>query len=96
MAAQKLFFRYSEAGDLTPLFRGYFDTTSGGKKEANSYRTIASAIRFPAERILFLSDVEAELDAARQAGMHTTLLDRDGNISDSSHPRVTRFDAIDI
>lgn len=96
VAAQKLFFRYSEAGDLTPLFRGYFDTTSGGKKEADSYRTIASAIRFPAERILFLSDVEAELDAARQAGMHTTLLDRDGNISDSSHPRVTRFDAIDI
>lgn len=96
IAAQKLFFRHSEAGDLTPLFSGYFDTTSGGKKEADSYRTIASAIGLPAERILFLSDVEAELDAARQAGMRTTLLDRDDSASDSDHPRVSTFDAIGI
>ncbi len=96
IAAQKLFFRYSEAGDLTPLFSGYFDTTSGGKKEADSYRTIASAIGLPAERILFLSDVEAELDAARQAGLRTTLLDRDNGTSGSRHPRVSTFDAIEV
>ncbi len=32
VAAQKLLFGYSEAGDLTPLFDGYFDTQVGGKK----------------------------------------------------------------
>ena len=31
IAAQKLFFRHSVFGDLTPLFRDYFDTTIGGK-----------------------------------------------------------------
>jgi enolase-phosphatase E1 len=35
--AQKLIFGCSEAGDLTPLFSGYFDTTSGPKREAQSY-----------------------------------------------------------
>jgi enolase-phosphatase E1 len=41
--AQQLFFRYSEAGDLTPLFAGYFDTETGPKREAESYRRIAEA-----------------------------------------------------
>ncbi|MFP1683545.1 acireductone synthase [Alloalcanivorax sp. C16-1] len=95
IAAQKLFFGYSEAGDLTPLFSGFFDTTSGGKKEADSYRVIQKAIGQPAETILFLSDVEAELDAARAAGLRTVLLDRDGAIKDSSHPKVSSFDQID-
>ena len=31
--AQQLIFGCSEAGDLTPLFNGYFDTTSGPKRE---------------------------------------------------------------
>ena len=30
IAAQKLFFGFSEAGDITSLFDGYFDTTTGG------------------------------------------------------------------
>ncbi|MCU5785674.1 MAG: acireductone synthase [Alcanivorax sp.] len=95
IAAQKLFFGYSEAGDLTPLFSGFFDTTSGGKKEADSYRVIQKAIGQPAETILFLSDVEAELDAARAAGLRTVLLDRDGVIDASAHPKVSSFDQID-
>ena len=95
IAAQKLFFGHSEAGDLTPLFRDYFDTTSGGKKEADSYQVIQAAIGVAPEAILFLSDVEAELDAARAAGLRTTLLDRDGAIGASDHPRVTTFDDIE-
>ncbi|MCH8542823.1 MAG: acireductone synthase [Alcanivorax sp.] len=96
IAAQKLFFGYSDAGDLTPLFTGYFDTTTGPKQEADSYRKIAEAIGIPAELTLFLSDIPAELDAARDAGMVTTLLDRDGQFTDQScsHPRVTSFDDI--
>ena len=95
VAAQKLFFGYSEAGDLTPLFSGYFDTTTGPKQSADSYRKIAEDIGIPAELILFLSDIPAELDAARDAGLHTQLLDRLGEAPECNHPRVTRFDAID-
>jgi enolase-phosphatase E1 len=76
IAAQKLFFGYSVFGDLLPWFRGHFDTTSGGKRDAESYRRIAAAIGVPASDILFLSDVEAELDAAREAGMGTVQLCR--------------------
>ncbi|MBS0590040.1 MAG: acireductone synthase, partial [Proteobacteria bacterium] len=71
VAAQKLLFGYSEAGDLTPLFSGYFDTTIGAKREADSYRRIAEAIAIPAMEILFLSDIEQELDAAAHVGMQT-------------------------
>lgn len=94
VAAQKLFFRHSQAGDLTPLFSGYFDTTSGGKTEADSYRRIRAAIGLRADEILFLSDVEAELDAARAAGLRTTLLDRLNDVDESSHPRAMSFDEI--
>jgi enolase-phosphatase E1 len=31
--AQRLFFGHSDAGDLTPLFSGWFDTEVGGKRE---------------------------------------------------------------
>lgn len=75
--AQKLFFKYSEAGDLTPLFQDYFDTTTGLKQEADSYRKIAAAIGLPAQELLFLSDIEAELNAARQAGFQTGWLVRE-------------------
>lgn len=76
--AQQLIFGCSQAGDLTPLFSGYFDTTSGGKREAQSYRTISAAMGVPAGQLLFLSDVVEELDAARAAGMHTVGLVREG------------------
>ena len=76
VAAQKLFFGYSDAGDLNDLFSGNFDTEIGGKREADSYRRIVDAIGIEAGDILFLSDVVEELDAARQAGLRTVLLDR--------------------
>jgi enolase-phosphatase E1 len=76
VAAQKLLFGHSEAGDLTPLFSGYFDTETGPKREAASYQRIIAAIGLPATDVLFLSDVTEELDAARSAGLRTTLLAR--------------------
>jgi len=69
--AQKLFFRYSEAGDLSPLFAGYFDTETGPKREQASYEKIAAAIGEQPAHILFLSDIVEELDAARAAGLRT-------------------------
>lgn len=76
--AQKLIFGHTKFGDLTPLFSGYFDTTAGPKKEAESYRKIAKAIGLPPARVLFLSDSTDEITAARAAGMHTVQLRRPG------------------
>lgn len=92
--AQKLIFGCSEAGDLSPLFSGYFDTTSGPKREAGSYRRIVEAIGLPAEEVLFLSDVVQELDAAREAGLPTIGLAREGGEL-TGHPTVASFAVID-
>jgi enolase-phosphatase E1 len=77
VAAQKLIFGHSNAGDLTPLFSGYFDTTTGPKKEAESYSRIAAEIGLPVQDILFLSDSVPEIEAARGAGLQTCLVDRE-------------------
>jgi enolase-phosphatase E1 len=78
VAAQKLLFRYSVAGDLTPLLSGYFDTTSGPKREPDSYVRIAGSLGLPSAAMLFVSDVQAEVDAARAAGMQALLIARQG------------------
>lgn len=77
--AQKLFFRHTEQGDLTSLFSGFFDTTTGNKRHAESYRSIAEQLSRPPQDITFFSDVAAELDAAQQAGMRTIAVRRPGN-----------------
>jgi enolase-phosphatase E1 len=93
--AQKLIFGCSEAGDLSGLFSGYFDTTSGPKREAASYRSIASSIGHPAQAILFLSDIVEELDAAQQAGMATCGVAREGGKLDG-HINVSSFASIEL
>jgi enolase-phosphatase E1 len=102
VAAQKLFFGHSEAGDLLPLFSGHFDTEIGGKRESASYARIADSISMPASDILFLSDVVEELDAARKAGMATVLIDRPQDYAQPrageaahGHRRETGFEALD-
>jgi enolase-phosphatase E1 len=77
--AQKLFFAHTAAGDLTPHLRGHYDTTSGPKREADSYARIAADMGLEPRQILFVSDVGAELDAARAAGLATALAVRPGN-----------------
>ena len=92
--AQKLIFGCSEAGDLTPLFSGYFDTTSGPKREAQSYTNIQKAIGVEAGEILFLSDIVEELDAAQAAGLQTCGLAREGGEL-GSHITVDTFTGIE-
>ncbi|SDF46274.1 MULTISPECIES: acireductone synthase [Rhodanobacteraceae] len=93
--AQKLLFGFTENGDLTPLFSGYFDTQTGHKRDTESYRKIAEAIGLEPAQVLFLSDIREELDAARDAGMRTTHLIRPPlPLVDAGHPAVTDFDAI--
>jgi len=96
--AQKLFFGFSEAGDLTPLFSGYFDTEIGAKRDAGSYRRILTAIGKPEGEVLFLSDIVEELDAARAAGMQTTLLARPPTACPvaGTHRCVSDFKSIEL
>jgi enolase-phosphatase E1 len=95
--AQRLIYGNTVAGDLTPLLAGYFDTRIGHKREVGSYRRIAEAIGIVPRRILFLSDVREELDAARTAGWQTIWLVRDGMPGlAAAHRRVTRFDQVPV
>jgi len=94
VAAQKLIFGNTEFGDLTPLFSGYFDTAVGAKREAGAYTAIARAIGLLPGEVLFLSDVEAELEAADVAGMGAILLARDGAPEASAFPVTDSFDTI--
>ncbi|HAN46223.1 MAG TPA: acireductone synthase [Cyanobacteria bacterium UBA8156] len=77
--AQELLFRYSQAGDLTPYLRAYFDTRTGPKNQAASYRAIAEVLQVGPEEILFVSDVVAELEAAQEAGCVVRWAVRPGN-----------------
>lgn len=95
--AQQLLFGYSDAGDLTPLFSGYFDTQVGHKREIGAYQHIAQAIGIAPEHILFLSDIREELDAAQQAGMQTCALVRENQATEGlQHPWVENFAQIDL
>jgi len=91
--AQKLLFGHSEFGDLTPLFSGWFDTTSGGKRETASYTRIAASIGAAPADILFLSDTPAEIAAARGAGMQALLIARDDGDSGGDGD-IASFDAV--
>jgi enolase-phosphatase E1 len=96
--AQRLFFAHTEAGDLTPLLSGYYDTTSGPKKSRSSYEAIAENSRSEPSEILFLSDVVEELDAAREAGFQTALAIRPGNRAaiPGPHSSFTSLDEITL
>ncbi len=93
--AQQLLFAHSTAGDLTGFIQAYFDTTTGAKQEAESYRRIAGSLQSQPTGILFLSDVVAELDAARLAGMQTALCVRVGpSPLAGPHPVIRAFDEV--
>ncbi len=98
IAAQKLLFGHSVAGDLIPLFRGFYDTTIGGKREAPSYERIVTELELAPNDVVFFSDVEQELDAARAAGLQTVQLARpqDGTTASAKHPSVASFEGINI
>ena len=95
--AQRLLFGHTRAGDLAPFIRDYFDTRVGAKADPASYARIAEALGYEAGDILFVSDVPAELDAARAAGLRTLLALRPGNrpVPETvDHPRVESFDEV--
>ena len=78
--AQKLLFSHSVKGNLSHFFNHHFDTIIGPKRVAETYILIAKEIALSADRILFLSDVLEELEAADKAGMKTIQIRRDDNM----------------
>lgn len=105
--AQKLLFRHTDAGagrpaaDLTPLITDYFDTVNAGlKQDADSYRKIVAAHdKHPAETWLFLSDNVKEVEAAKEAGMQSVVVQRPGNAdlpadTTERHVVVRNFDEL--
>jgi enolase-phosphatase E1 len=80
---------------------GHYDTTTGPKKEAESYRKVAAEFRLPPGEILFLSDVVGELDAARAAGLATALVVRPGNATNQNstglpHAEISHFAQVEL
>lgn len=97
--AQQLFFGHTIVGNLLPLLSGHYDTTTGPKKEPASYQRIAAEFRLPAKQITFVSDVVAELDAAKATGMQTALAIRPGNppaAPSDGHPEIRSFEEVSI
>lgn len=90
-AAQRAWFRNSQAGDLLPYVSGHFDLNNAGpKRDSRSYDRIAERLGVPSRRIVFFSDVGAELDAARDAGWHTVLVRRpDEETTDTETAHLT-------
>ncbi|MDD2877357.1 MAG: acireductone synthase [Acidiphilium sp.] len=86
--AQRLLFGHAPEGDLTGLITGFFDTRVGGKREPVSYAVVAHSLATSPARILFLSDIEAELTAAAAAGLAVCQLVRpqDGTIASALYP----------
>jgi enolase-phosphatase E1 len=97
--AQKLLFQFSDFGDLTPLFSGYFDTTTGNKRESNSYKSILNHLNLSGKNVVFLSDIALELEAAHNAEMqcvHVVRSDGDnGAHQDDRFPVAADFGMVD-
>jgi enolase-phosphatase E1 len=96
IAAQKLYFAHSRGGDLTAGLAGYFDTTTGPKQDAGSYRRIASTTGRRAAELLFLSDVAAELKAAAEAGLQAVQVRREPPVDGPFEPSIVTFDQLPI
>ena len=94
--AQRAIFRHCGAGDLSGLFGGFFDTRIGRKREPQSFSRLAIGLQRPPAEIVYLSDDEAELDAAATAGMRTCQLVRrdSGTKASRQHPRAASFAAV--
>jgi len=99
--AQQLFFQYSEYGDIRPLFCAHFDTAIGAKNNSNSYRKIAEHLGVAPAELVFLSDAQAELDAAAVAGCRTLWVQRPEDMAQGakaaaleSHTQVGDFEEV--
>lgn len=99
--AQLAWFGNTPEGSILDLFSNHFDTeNTGHKRVAESYRIMTARLGVPANQIVFLSDLKAELDAAREAGWNTVGVRRDGDeyweAGVGEHLAITSFDQLDL
>ena len=79
--AQRLLFRSTAFGDMTPLISAFFDTGVGAKTDMKSYRKIAQSLLRSPRDFLFISDAVKEVTAALDTGMQAILCYRDAQDS---------------
>lgn len=101
VSAQRGWFGHTPAGSLLELLSGHFDTENAGpKQQPGAYQAISAEIGVPPEKTVFLSDVAAELDAARAAGWRTVGVRRPGepyyDAGVGDHPEVASFAQLDL
>jgi enolase-phosphatase E1 len=99
--AQRAWFGNTPEGSILSLFSNHFDTENiGHKRVADSYRKMTATLGVPASQIVFLSDLVAELDAAREAGWNTVGVRREGDeywaAGVGDHLAITSFDQLDL
>jgi enolase-phosphatase E1 len=94
--AQHLFFEFTKEGDLRSLFEDYFDTDVGAKTDRASYLRIAEKIGSTPQEIVFFSDNVKELEAARDAGLATVHVLKDGTPNSPDFPGISDYSAIAI
>jgi enolase-phosphatase E1 len=94
--AQQMLFQTVATGDLTRHIAAFFDTQTGIKTSAESYRKIAASRGHEPREFLFLSDAPTEIEAAQAGGMHAALCDRTASPSASPGARqiVHSFDEV--
>ena len=90
--AQRLIFGHSVDGDLSGLIAGFFDTRIGAKRDPDTYVRLAIGMNVPPPAVAFLSDVEAELDAATTAGMRTCHIVRPASETEPSQRHLVAAD----
>ncbi|KAH8344315.1 hypothetical protein KR084_009582 [Drosophila pseudotakahashii] len=89
VAAQKLIFGYSTAGNLQPHLSAHFDTHVGHKQEKESYNNIAKLLKEDPQQILFLTDIPGEAAAAQSAGLQAIILQRPGNAALTDDQKIS-------
>jgi enolase-phosphatase E1 len=103
--AQKLLFQYTDSkpeADLRPLISDYFDIVNAGpKQEKASYEKIAATRKEHVGSWLFLSDNVKEVIAAKEAGMESLVVVREGNAQLSEEEKtgnvlVRSFEEVEI
>lgn len=97
--AQQSWFGNAPDGDLRPLVSAWFDLESAGpKREASSYARIAAQLGVDPRCLVFLSDIEAEITAAREAGWQAVGVRRPGETQATaeSAPLITAFDELTL
>jgi 2,3-diketo-5-methylthio-1-phosphopentane phosphatase len=97
--AQKLLFEHSTSGNLINFLSGHFDINNAGpKRDFQSYQNILDSLKkgvknIDATQIVFVSDVEQEVEAAREAKMQAVLSIRPGN-APCSEDALKRFQQV--